>query len=269
MGLQLTYTEDCPTFTIEDASTSLPGTYSFSTINIMNPEGNWLDLGQVSRVYTITVTGSVSGSTLSTIDLGCSSITFTPTTTTDVDCYMEQVIDNFNASTDSIKYFLTATYTNNDGTRTVVFTTNHPGIYFPNITISATGLTFSGSETTALVQVASPVIYQPTEAGGRYTAYLYYYDTLDCITKYITLDFYNFCYDYVILNCCMIKLANKTLTCRCGKYIPIAAQVREKMEASKIYMSRSLSSIEQGALAEDLIKSAKFLCEDCGCGGCR
>lgn len=270
MPISLSYTEDCPTFTLTNTSSGLPGSYIMPSINILLPNGEWANIGNVSLVRKYTFSGSLPiGENGISVLFDCGSVGFS-STEDDLGCYLREFVNYFNAATEVeygndyyMKQFITLSYENVNGEHTVYATSSHPGVYFNILDIQLTGITIIASTETSLVQAAMPLEYAPNEDGGLYNAYIYYYNESTCAIEYEILPFYNFCYDYSILNCCLVKLAGKTLSCRCDKYIPIASQVREKIEAAKLYSAQGLN---QGAIALDIITSARFLCNDCGCG---
>lgn len=247
------------------------GEITSRSINIISPEGAYLNTSNIAQVDTLTLllpnytVGSVFTFTF------CGSTATYPVVSgeTASACVAKGISDMFNALTGSTNKL--TKMTSEPIQNTVVFTSKEPGVPMQmSVTYSLVGSYFTFLNTVANqsnmdlpdFDIDNFIEYTANESGGEYTAVINIVDS--CVYERYEKKFFNWCKDKTDLNSCLFDLVKKEL-CGCEKCkdgLCNSSRLLSKIQAIDLMEAEAFN----GQTIQEVVNSAKSICDcDCGC----
>lgn len=246
-------------------------------LHLLLPDGEtYADLGATTQVDTITLVQSsyVVGETF-TLSFCSTNLQYTVVEgITSASCIAVELTNLINAQTTGDWTRATATASGN----TLIINSKIPGnpMYLAvsytqvpvgdYITVATTTANIPSLDMVSLA-VSNEITYTPQEDGGLYKLGLTAFTDATCTYQETELDFYNWCYDLINLECCLVDTIIGESSC-CGSASPCygtnavqAADLYSKIGAIRIMETKG----EPGDKIQCVVDSAKSICNQLSC----
>ena len=242
-------------------------------LNIYDPSGKEIDLGQVAQVDTFTLLNTFYqvGDSIE-FDICGNKVTYNVEEgKTDRQCVLEGILNAYNSAEGATKEF-TDTISAEISGDSILFTAKTKGVPFKFV---VSGLTievqYTYETTTANVSsfdIPSPtasnvITYQPDEEGGTYDITLTVF--VGCTYKICKYKSNNWCASLKKIDCCIQELVLQQSCTNCNKI----RGLNEKLDLLRANRDAlNIMLVDQYNIADinDLVQSSLSVCKKCKCG---
>jgi hypothetical protein len=243
-------------------------------LNLYDPSGKEIDLGQVSQVNTLTLLNAsyTEGDTIEFNICGNQVLYTVEAGKEDRQCVLEGFLNAYNSAEGATKDF-TDTISAEISGDSILFTAKTKGVPFvATITGSLTLNTDYTYETTtenvSSFEIPSHVsnniiTYQPIEEGGTYDITFTVF--VDCTYKICKYKSNNWCASLKTIDCCIQELVLQQSCTNCNKI----RGLNEKLDLLRANRDAlNIMLVDQYSIADinDLVQSSLSVCKKCKCG---
>jgi len=243
-------------------------------LNLYDPSGNEIDLGQVAQVdtFTLSLPSYTAGDMIDWNICGYKVEYIVEAGKEDRECILEGFLNAYNTAVDPTKQF-TDTISAEISGDSIVFTAKTKGVPFKAAIEGSLQLNqdYTYTTTTANVSsfdipshVASNVItYQPDEEGGTYDITFTVF--VNCTYKICKYKNNNWCASLKQIDCCIQELVLQQNCTNCDKI----KGLNEKLDLLRANRDAiNIMLVDQYSIADinDLVQSSLSVCKKCKCG---